>query len=139
MLEQSLIIRTVLAHYPDVQGIYLFGSYGTSDESSDSDIDIALLLPPLKAKNEGYLALSPCRQALAESLRKEVDLVIARQLSTVLQKEIVANGRLIHCTDRYAVDEFEMLVLSYYYYQKLNDERREIVDAFIETGRAYAV
>ena len=58
-------------------------------------------------------------------------------MSTVFQKEIIADGRLIYCADRYAVDEFEMLVLSYY--QKLNEERREIVDSFIETGRAYAV
>lgn len=137
MNERSAIIRTVLKHYPDVQAIYLFGSYGTEYEWPDSDIDIALLLSPQQAKNERHLAMSQCRQALADCLRKDVDLVNPRQVSTVFQKEIIANGRLLYCANQYAVNEFEMLVLSYY--QKLNEERKEIVNSFIETGRAYAV
>ena len=44
------IVRTVLRHYPDTQAIYLFGSYGTENEWPDSDVDIALLLPPEQAK-----------------------------------------------------------------------------------------
>jgi hypothetical protein len=56
---------------------------------------------------------------------------------TVLQKEIVAAGRRVYQADEYAADEFEMLVISYY--QKLNDERREILEAFNRTGRAYTV
>ena len=39
--------------------------------------------------------------------------------------------------DNDAVAEFEMLTLSYY--QKLNEERQAILEAFHETGRAYAV
>jgi len=137
MNERDVIIRIILAHYPDVQAVYLFGSYDTEDEWPDSDIDIALLLLPLQAKKERHLALSQCRQALADNLRKDVDLVNARQISTVFQKEIIASGRLLYCADQYAVDEFEMLVLSYY--QKLNEERRELVDSFMKTGRAYSV
>ncbi|MBE9546973.1 MAG: nucleotidyltransferase domain-containing protein, partial [Proteobacteria bacterium] len=47
------IIRIVLNHYPDVQAIYLFGTYGTGDEWPDSDADIALLLDHKKAKDAG--------------------------------------------------------------------------------------
>lgn len=137
MDEQSMIIRTVLSYYPDVQGIYLFGSYGTADEWPQSDVDIALLLPPQRADSGTALALDECRLALASCLHKDVDLLDVRRVSTVFQKEITANGRLIYCADRYAVDEFEMLVLSFY--QKLNEERREIVASFTATGRAYAV
>ena len=60
----------------------------------------------------------------------------ARQVSTVMQKEIIG-GRLIYSPDRLAVDEFEMLVLSYY--QKLNEERKDILESFRKTKRAYAV
>ncbi|MCZ7670644.1 MAG: hypothetical protein M5U34_27580 [Chloroflexi bacterium] len=45
--------------------------------------------------------------------------------------------RRIFCADEYAADEFEMLTLSYY--QKLNEERREILAEFARTGRAYPV
>ena len=49
---ERIIIKTILAHYPGGQGIYFFGSYGTESEWPDSDIDIALLLSPLQAKQE---------------------------------------------------------------------------------------
>ena len=137
MNERDVITRLVCEHYPNVQGIYLFGSHGTEDARPDSDIDIALLPPPLEAKQKACLEFSLCRSALAQHLHKDVDLISARQVSTVFQKEIISNGRLLYCVERYAVDEFEMLVLSYY--QKLNEERKDILDSFNATGRAYAV
>ena len=45
--------------------------------------------------------------------------------------------RRIFCADAYAADEFEMMTLSFY--AKLGDERREILEQFRETGRAYSV
>jgi predicted nucleotidyltransferase len=132
----ATIIQIILAHYPAAQGIYLFGSYDAHQELPDSDIDIALLLPPEQARQEKNLFLSRCRFDLQDALSRDVDLLNARQVSTVFQKEIIGGVR-IYCADLYAADEFEMLVISYY--QKLNEERREILDAFYRTGRAYAV
>jgi len=122
-------------HYPNVQGIYLFGSCTTGDEWPDSDIDIALLLQPLEAKKVKPLAISNCALELSLVLGKEVDLLNARTVSTVFQKEIVTKGRLLYCADRYAVDEFDMLTLSYY--QKLNEERGGIIEAALADGRFY--
>ncbi|VAW33559.1 Nucleotidyltransferase domain protein, SO_3165 group [hydrothermal vent metagenome] len=135
MKEQ--IIQTVLTHYPQVQAVYLFGSYSVGEERPSSDVDIAILLPPALAKEVGSLLLGDLHLALAELLGKEIDLVNLRQVSTVFQKEITMSGQQIFCADAYAADEFEMLVLSFY--QKLNEERREILAAFAETGRAYEV
>jgi hypothetical protein len=72
-----------------------------------------------------------------ETLRRPVDLLNAREVSTVFQKEIIESGRRLHGADDDAVAEFEMLTLSHY--QKLNEERRAILDSFQESGRAYAV
>lgn len=137
MSEYAAIVDTVRRHYPDVQAVYLFGSHGTDRQWPESDIDIALLLPHEQAKSERNIVLSPCRFDLQRALHREVDLVNARRVSTVFQKEIIGGGRLIYCADRYALDEFEMLVISYY--QKLNEERRHVLAAFNSTGRAYAV
>jgi uncharacterized protein len=93
-------------------------------------------LPHEQAKKEKNLILSECRFELERTLSKQVDLLNSRLVSTVFQKEIIG-GRLIHCADLFAVDEFEMLVLSYY--QKLNEERKGILESFYRTGRAYAV
>lgn len=137
MERVGIITQAVLAHYPNVQGIYLFGSSMTEDEWPDSDVDLALLLPPLEAKLERRLAGSDCAFELARTLGKEIDLLNARMVSTVFQKEIVTKGRLLYCGDRYAVDEFEMLTLSYY--QKLNEERAEIIESALDGGRFYNI
>lgn len=135
--KTEFIVNTVRNHYPTVQGISLFGTYLTEDEWKDSDIDLALLLPRLLAKEVGSLAVSDCRHALEDEFGKPVDLLNARLVSTVMQMQIVTTGRLLYTGDEYAVQEFEMLTFSYY--QKLNEERREILEAFQATGRAYDV
>lgn len=134
--ERNLIIGTVLKHYPDVQAIYLFGSYGTADEWPDSDLDIAVLLPPQQAKEATSLAMSDLCFELMDLLNKEVDLINLRRVPTVLQKEIIASERRIYLANEYAANEFEMLTLSYY--QKLNEEREGIIRNALATGRIVA-
>jgi predicted nucleotidyltransferase len=136
-MHLDTITKTVLEYYPNVQGVYLFGSYMTEDEWPDSDVDIALLLPPEEANRERHLAMSECSLALASALHKDVDLLNARTVSTVFRKEIISKGKLLYCADRYAIDEFEMLTLSYY--QKLNEERADIVATALADGRFITV
>jgi uncharacterized protein len=135
--EVDTIIKIVLHHYPSAQGIYLFGSYQTDDEWPSSDVDIAILLPHDVAKAERLIAVSECKNSLEEALRREVDLVNVRLTSTVFQFQVVSTGRLIYGHDEKAVQEFEMLTISMY--QKLNEERRSIMEAFRKTRRAYSV
>ncbi len=136
MNETDVIVCAVLAHYPAAQAIYIFGTYGTADERADSDVDIAVLLPPQQAKTAGHLVLSDLRFKLEASLNKEVDLINIRRVPTVLQKEIITADRRIYCADEYAADEFEMLTLSYY--QRLNEERAEIIKDALASGRIIA-
>lgn len=131
------IIQTVLEHYPDTQAIYLFGSYGTEQEWPESDADIAVLLPPKKSGKIGSLAMSDLRFALESVLQKEVDLINLRQVSTVLQKEVVAADRRIYEGGKYAAEEFDMLTLSQY--QKLNEERAGILASALADGRFHKI
>ncbi len=137
MNEYSEIIQTVLSHYPHTQAIYLFGSYGTEHELPESDVDIAVLLPPDEAKQAGSFAMSKLHMMLERLLGKAVDLINLRRVSTVFQKEITMAERRIFCEDNYAADEFEMLVLSFYL--KLNEERADIVADALSGGRFYQV
>ena len=136
-MDADPIIAAIQAAYHNVQAIYLFGSYGTRDEWPTSDVDIALLLPHGCARSAGSLALSEVRFTLERLLHRDVDLINLRLVSTVLQKEVISADRRIFCADAYAVDEFEMMTLSFY--AKLGDERRGILEQFRETGRAYEV
>jgi len=133
----DIIIKTVLDFYSDVEGIYLFGTYGTEDARPDSDVDIALLLSPTRAKEIRNIAISDCRDALEGELRREIDLINLRQVSTVFQFQIITTGQLIHTGSERAVQEFEMLTFSFY--QKLNEERHSILESFYQTKRAYPV
>ncbi|WP_256207884.1 nucleotidyltransferase domain-containing protein [Nitrosomonas sp. Nm166] len=129
------LIQQILETYPDTQAIYLFGSWGTEYERPESDVDIAVLLPAPQAKKAGSLVLSDLHLALQAALDREVDLINLRQAPTVLQKEVVMAGRKIFCVPGTTVDEFELLVLALY--QKLNEERAEILAEGLRSGRFY--
>jgi predicted nucleotidyltransferase len=133
----NAVVEALLHVYPDCQAIYIFGSWGTPDERPGSDADIALLLPDETARKNAGLSYSGVRTALEEMLGRPVDLVNLRMVQTVFRKEVIAAGRRIFCADETLVAEFEARTLSYY--QKLNDERREILEEFARTGRAYPV
>ncbi len=132
-MSKEAIVKTVLSFYPDVQAIYLFGTYGTPDEHKDSDVDIAILFSHDKAKTVSNLAMSECWFALEGVLKRTADLINMRMVNTVFQNEIINEGRLIYKQNEYSVDEFEMNVMSSY--QKLNEERANILEDILETGR----
>ena len=127
--ETDVIVRTILEHNPTTQAVYLFGTYGTADGWPDSDVAIAILLPPDEARRQTHVMLTPCHYALADALGKPVDLLNARDVSTVFQNEIIESGRRNYCADENAAAEFEMIPLSYY--QRLNEQRREILKFFL--------
>lgn len=70
-------------------------------------------------------------------LRKDGDIVNLRQVPTVLQKKIVIADRRIYTGNKYAAEEFEMLTMSFY--QKLNEERAEIIQSALKNGRFHEV
>lgn len=136
-MQSEQIAQVIQSFYPDVQGVYLFGSHASDYERIDSDIDIAVLLPHLTAKKAGDLTLGHCWQALNHLSNKSIDLINLRLANTVFQHEIIHTGQLILNNDQTAVDEFEMLCMSFY--QKLNEERREIIVDIIRQKRILAV
>ncbi len=132
-MSNEAIVHTVLHFYPEVEAIYLFGSYQTDYERKDSDADIALLFPHNRAKAINNIAISECRYALEEVLDKTADMVNLRRVNTVFQHEIITEGRIIYNRSEYQVDCFEMLVMSFY--QKLNEERAGILQEILQSGK----
>jgi uncharacterized protein len=133
---QPKIIDAIVAAFPDAQAIYLFGSFGTENEWPSSDADIAILLPPKQAKEVRSLAMHPLNTELASLVRRDVDLINLRCVSTVFRKEIVMADRRIFTADVFAADEFDMLTLSFY--QRLNEERSDIIREGLASGRFIA-
>lgn len=131
------IIQIVLDEFPDTQGIYLYGSFAAGEQRPESDVDLAVLLPPATAKEARHLYFSNLYTQLSNLLMRELDLINVRLAPTILGSEIVSNGQRIFCADLSACDEFEAINLSQY--QKLNQERAGILADFLRTKRAYAV
>lgn len=132
------VVGAICAAHPNTQAIYLYGTWGTAHRRPDSDIDIAVLLPPAAASIVDRAAWSRLATELAATAKMErADLVNVRAASTLLCKEVIAADRRIYCADTHAADEFEMLTLSFY--QKLNEERRGIIESGLRGGRFYHV
>lgn len=136
-IDERAIVTAVREALPEVQGIYLFGSHADGTQRRGSDVDLGLLFPPADPAASRNLFMHPVRQHLQEVAGCDFDLVDLRQVSTVMQKEVVMRGRRIYCADELAADEFDLSVMSRY--QKLNEERAAILEQFRETGRAYDV
>jgi predicted nucleotidyltransferase len=146
----EIVTDVIPLRLPETQVVYLFGSIlddlaspeepitaGGPWHTKSGDIDLAVLLPPAKAKAIGTLLFSDLRFELERRLQRDVDIINLRTVSTVFQNEIVSTGRVIFLQDRNAMEDFEMLTLSFY--QKLNEEREGILDDFFTSGRAYKV
>lgn len=134
--RRQAVIDVVHPSFPDVEAIYLFGSCDTVYETQSSDIDVAILLPPLRAKLVTRSQLCEVRFDLEHVLKRDVDLINLRMVNVVFRHEIIKDARRIYCVHSCAADEFEMMTMSFY--QKLNEERAEILDEIAETGRVLA-
>lgn len=132
-MNTEALITLILSHEPATQAVVRFGTSGTAFERPDSDLDVAILLP--WERRESLLG-SDLHRSLEEHSAKDCDLVNLRIVDTVFQKEIIATGQCVYEADRTALQEFEMLVLSFY--QKLNEERREIIEDALASGRIVA-
>ncbi len=127
-IPSEIIIDECHKHYSTIQAIYVYGSYADGSFDRNSDIDIALLLDHTESKSCGSLAISPLQLSLEKRLKRSVDLVNLRHVSTVLQIQVIDQGYLVLGTGTREVEEFEMYTISQY--QHLNYLRRELLDDF---------
>jgi predicted nucleotidyltransferase len=129
------IIAVLKLQWPELEAIYLFGSWGSIAQHADSDLDVAVLLPV--GQTFEFDAWSSTRFELQKLVGCPVDLVNLREASTVFQKEVTWKGHRLLTANPYQVAVFESLVMSFY--QKLNEERREILMQIQQTGSVLAL
>jgi len=137
MPSKQTIFRAIRSAFPTVLAVYLFGSVAEGEANPKSDVDLGLLFSFEEARQRGSLALSEESFLIGKALGKEIDLLNLRLLSTMMQREVVQKGiRLFAASEDLALD-YEARVLSSA--QRLQEERKEIVQAFHQTKRAYLV
>lgn len=133
--DKELIIDTLKEEIPELQAVYLFGSYRDGTATDKSDVDVAYLTSrPLSSLDRWDVS-----EKLASRLSCDVDLVELAKTNTVFRYQILSTAERIH-GGGYEVESFE--TLAYSFYLRFKEERQPIVDAIMENksvfGKRYA-
>jgi len=104
----NAIVQLIKAEVPEVQVVYVFGSYAAGQENEQSDLDIAFLA---EATLSG-LDLYNVRQTIAAKLKKDVDVIQLKEASIVLRNEVVQGGEPIYAEEDFDRPYYEMLTIS---------------------------
>jgi predicted nucleotidyltransferase len=135
MLEKNKIFKAALKEitesFPNVKGVYVFGSFAKGEETQESDLDLAILLD----KPADKVKLWDVAQNIAIQIQRDVDLIDLLSTSTVFQFQIITTAKNIYSQDFKACDAFEDL--TYAMYIRFNESRQEILDDIKKSGKIY--
>lgn len=109
--------------------IYLFGSFAKGEGREDSDIDIAIYT---EEKIDSY-ELFCVSGDLAFEVKKDIQIVNLKDVSTVFVAQIVGTREVLFCNNEKLMDEFNIRIFKEY--AKLNEERKNILDRIREDDR----
>jgi uncharacterized protein len=125
-----LDVREVL---PDAQAAWLFGSSARGEARADSDIDVAVIFDA-SVRTDAW-RLRQQAQTLASQWGREVDLVNIRDVSPVLQCEIIQSNQRLFAKDIEQADNYELFAMSQYrdYNERFAPEFARIAT----TGKVY--
>jgi predicted nucleotidyltransferase len=131
-VDPKEVARVVEEIFPEALGVWIYGSFADGSARADSDLDIAVLPDrPLKMDWDDLGRFGD----LTLRLGRDVDLVDLRRVPPLLRFEIFSSGVRIAARDPAACDFFETAAISGY--QRLNVERRDLLDAIAARGTVY--
>lgn len=135
MNQKEDIIHSIISELrkksDDLEGVYLFGSRNTGEATVGSDWDFAYL----SRKGLDDETNWELKVHIESKFDAEIDLVDLYKATTILQIQVLKTGTLVWIGDDNKVKHFEYLTLSYY--QKLNDERADILKDIKVRGNIY--
>lgn len=111
--------------------IYLFGSFAKGEGREDSDIDVAI---HVDGKIDEY-ELFTLANELSFIVRRDVQLINLKNISTVFSAQIVGTREIIYSIEENKRIEYE--IRAFKDYAKLNEERKVVLDAIKKDGKIY--
>lgn len=111
----------------NVVALYIFGSYGTANQSLLSDIDIAVLF-----KNKTSLEEELDFEIKISEIfkRNDIDIVILNKAPIDIQMEVLYKGERIYCSDELSLADFKEQV--FYFYSDYEPTLREFYNDILE-------
>jgi predicted nucleotidyltransferase len=122
----------LLSAIPDAWAFYVYGSVARDEATADSDIDLAVLLPPGHTLPD-RLQLSA---TLAHLLGQEVDIVDLREVGDFLRMEVLRDGQAFYVADPDRLLEWEAQAIAAFCEHRYRI--RGILEDFSRTGVGYA-
>lgn len=107
----------------EIIAAYLFGSFAADKATSFSDVDIALLIPPVENRMESFHARLQYQTELSDLIKNNVDIVLLIEAGEMLSYQILKFGRLVFERDRDAhrvfVAKRVIQCLDFQYYERI--------------------
>jgi uncharacterized protein len=122
---------TVLATLPEAWAVYVYGSFARGEDWPDSDLDIAVLLPPEQRIPDLLKLIGD----ISKHIHRDADVVDLRRVGDVLRREVLESGRSLFESDPEKVLAWEASAMSQYAHYR--EEVRGILDDFRRTGIGY--
>lgn len=91
--------------------IYIFGSYAKGTNTSNSDIDIAVLIHD---EADVYLKLEILGKLVDTFKREDIDLTILNNSNEILRFQVIKHGKIVYMDSLYSKVMFESRAMSRY-------------------------
>ncbi len=131
-LELAPAVDLLRREFPAAAGIYVFGSAADGRRGPDSDVDLAVFAGRALERAR----ILDVQEKAARLLRCDVDLVDLAVAPTILQIQVIGEGRILAAPDESALAAFEVRVMRDY--QELKARRADGEADIVRRGRVYA-
>ncbi|MFN7827399.1 MAG: type VII toxin-antitoxin system MntA family adenylyltransferase antitoxin [Acidobacteriota bacterium] len=129
-MNRNAILNLVQSRFPNLLALYAFGSRVTGQATSESDLDLAILVDgPVDP-----FAIFTLAGEIAEIAGLEVDLVDLRAASTVMQHQIITTGERWWQRDSRAA-RYEATILNMK--TSLDEARAGLIGDILKRGSVY--
>ncbi|MGC8519456.1 MAG: type VII toxin-antitoxin system MntA family adenylyltransferase antitoxin [Steroidobacteraceae bacterium] len=122
----ALAGRELAAALPRAWAVYAYGSFARGDEWPESDIDLAVLMPPGEPLPDRLGLIS----RIAQPIGRDVDLADLRRAGLDLAMEVIKDGRPLWVRQRDATLQWEVQQMSDY--ADFQPRRAAIVSAYLD-------
>jgi predicted nucleotidyltransferase len=110
--DLSTSINRLLADFPEISLVYLFGSQATGQVGPLSDVDLAVLLDPSADSEQTQAHFA---HTVASHLQTDrVDVILLNRATIELAYHVIAAGSLLYQRDTLTRVEYEARVLGLY-------------------------
>lgn len=111
--------------------IYLFGSFAKGEGREDSDIDLAIYTDKTVDDYKLFLLANN----LSFEVKRDVQIVDLRDISTVFSAQIVGTKEVLYSEDELLMANYDIRIFKDY--AKLNEERKIVLEAIERDGKVY--